>query len=150
MKKFKELAKRYSDDKKSGANGGVLPWFGTGRMVKEFEDAAFELNNDGDITKPIKTAYGWHIIKRIEIKKPNNFEDSKTYLKNKIQKDSRANQTKSSFIIKLKKEYGYKDYSSKLFSTFYTEVDSTVFLGRWNKVNVSNFHYEKNRISCNN
>ena len=135
---FEELAKRYSDDKKSGANGGVLPWFGTGRMVKEFEDAAFELNNDGDITKPIKTAYGWHIIKRIEIKKPNNFEDSKTYLKNKIQKDSRANQTKSSFIIKLKKEYGYKDYSSKLFSTFYTEVDSTVFLGGWNKVNVSN------------
>ena len=134
---FEELAKKYSDDKKSGANGGVLPWFGTGRMVKEFEDAAFSITKDGEFIEPIKTAYGWHIIKRIEVKKPDDFEKSKNYLKNKIQKDSRANVTKKSFISKLKKDYKFKDYSNDLFKTLYTEIDSSIFSGEWTKNNVT-------------
>lgn len=58
---FEYAAKTYSKCP-SGANGGDLGFFEKGMMVKEFEDAAFLLNV-GEISKPIKTRFGWHLIK---------------------------------------------------------------------------------------
>ncbi len=66
--KFEDLAAKFSDDKGSAKNGGVLPPFGTGRMVPEFEKAAFGLKKDNDFSAPVKTSYGWHIIQRLEKK----------------------------------------------------------------------------------
>lgn len=57
---FAELAKKYSEDG-AAANGGDLGWFAKGAMIKEFEDAAFALKID-EISKPIKTQYGYHLI----------------------------------------------------------------------------------------
>ena len=45
-----------------------LPEFNTGKMVDNFENTAYALTNDGDYSKPIKTDFGWHIIKRLELK----------------------------------------------------------------------------------
>lgn len=61
--KFESLAIEYSDDKNSGRQGGQLPWFGTGEMVPEFEETAFSLSN-GEISKPVRSTYGWHIIRK--------------------------------------------------------------------------------------
>jgi peptidyl-prolyl cis-trans isomerase D len=59
---FAEVAKEVSQDN-SAANGGDLGWFGKGRMVKPFEEAAFKLKNIGDISQPVQSTFGWHIIK---------------------------------------------------------------------------------------
>ncbi len=58
---FGELAKNFSKDAGSAGRGGDLGWFGRGVMVKEFEDAAFSLKV-GEISQPVKTNFGWHII----------------------------------------------------------------------------------------
>jgi parvulin-like peptidyl-prolyl isomerase len=63
-KDFDEIAKEKSTCP-SGKKGGDLGWFGRGMMVKEFETAAFSLDKD-ELSKPVKTQFGWHIIKVIE------------------------------------------------------------------------------------
>ncbi len=57
-----ELAKKYSVDKSNAERGGDLGFFSRGRMVKEFEDAAFTMN-PGEVKGPVKTQFGFHIIK---------------------------------------------------------------------------------------
>jgi len=59
---FEEFARIYSDDPGSGAAGGDLGWFSSGKMVKEFDSAAFAMA-EGDISTPIKTSFGWHVLK---------------------------------------------------------------------------------------
>jgi len=61
---FTNLAKELSIDKASGKRGGDLGFFRKGMMVKPFEDVAFKLEK-GQISEPVKTEFGYHIIKRI-------------------------------------------------------------------------------------
>jgi peptidyl-prolyl cis-trans isomerase C len=60
---FANLAKQLSIDKGSGRKGGDLGFFGRGMMVKPFEETAFKLEK-GQISEPVKTDFGYHIIKR--------------------------------------------------------------------------------------
>jgi len=60
---FAAIAKEKSIDPGSGANGGDLGFFGKGMMVPEFETAAFALANPGDVSAPVQSQFGWHIIK---------------------------------------------------------------------------------------
>jgi peptidyl-prolyl cis-trans isomerase SurA len=132
---FEDLAAKYSEDQSSKAKGGQLPVFGGGakqRMVPEFEDAAFNLVSDGDYSKPIKTAYGYHIIKRISVTPIPSYEDMYRELKLKVERDPRALATKDSFLNKLKTEYGYSDANShKLLEIFYAELTNEIFRGNW-------------------
>ncbi len=64
-KSFEEAAKEKSICP-SGKRGGDLGWFGRGQMVKEFENAAFALKK-GEISRPVKTQFGWHIIKLVDV-----------------------------------------------------------------------------------
>ncbi|HEX6213584.1 MAG TPA: peptidyl-prolyl cis-trans isomerase [Vicinamibacterales bacterium] len=64
---FAALAKQYSEDESNNTNGGDLDYFGRGRMVAEFEQAAFAMK-PGEISNPVKTAFGFHIIKVVDSK----------------------------------------------------------------------------------
>ena len=63
---FEDAAKKFSKCP-SGAEGGDLGYFGRGMMVKEFEDAAFA-TAAGEISAPVKTPFGWHLIKVVDKK----------------------------------------------------------------------------------
>ncbi|PGT90434.1 MULTISPECIES: peptidylprolyl isomerase [Bacillaceae] len=78
---FEDLAKEYSTDPGSAQNGGDLGWFGEGAMVKEFQDAAFKLK-EGEVSAPVKSDYGFHIIKVTETVKP--LEEMKESLKEEV------------------------------------------------------------------
>jgi peptidyl-prolyl cis-trans isomerase SurA len=132
---FEALASDHSDDPSTSNKGGVLPPFGTGtttRMVPVFEDAAFSLKKDGDFSSPVRTEYGFHIIKRLEWKDVQSFVEMKKELQGRVNKDERSKKTQDSFVSKLKNEYGYKDYSKKALKWFIKNIDSTYYLGKWN------------------
>lgn len=65
---FEELAKAYSDDAVSAAKGGELGWIRRGQTVKPFEDALFAMQTAGEITTPVATKFGMHLIQLVEIK----------------------------------------------------------------------------------
>lgn len=105
---FEELAREYSEDKGSARNGGELPWFSVGRMVPEFEEAAFSLEKKGDISRPVKTRIGWHIIKLLDREEIGTYEEAKKTIKNKIQNDERYQIARDSLIENLKREYDFE------------------------------------------
>ena len=83
---FAELAKEKSTGP-SGPNGGSLGWFGTGMMVKPFEDAVVGMK-DGDISGPVQTQFGWHVIKLNEsrLKGAPKLDEVRTELADELQK----------------------------------------------------------------
>jgi peptidyl-prolyl cis-trans isomerase SurA len=127
---FATLAKQFSDDKPSANNGGQLPWFGLYKMPQEFEKAAFALQNNGDITPPVKTAWGWHIIKRIDRRGVPPFDQIKGDIKTRVSRDQRANQGRASLIARVKKDNNFTE-NIKAKEDFYKVVDTTYFIGRW-------------------
>jgi len=127
---FDSLAKMYSDDKGTSQFGGELPWFGTGRMIFEFETAAFSLKNAGDISEPVRTIAGWHIIKLVDKQPIPVFEQAKEDIKKQIQQDnSRSDITRLAVIRKVIKKYGYKETGN--ISKFYSIVDTSLFSANW-------------------
>lgn len=104
---FGKLANDLSDDRGSATKNGELPWFGAGRMIPEFENAAFALKNKGDMSAPIQSAYGWHIIKLIDRKGIDTFENMKEDLQSKVKRDERASLGLKSFVAKLKSDYKF-------------------------------------------
>ncbi|MFZ1689194.1 MAG: peptidylprolyl isomerase, partial [Flavobacteriales bacterium] len=124
---FADLALKYSEDGGTSAKGGELPMFGTGKMIEEFENESFKLTADGQISEPFKTRYGWHIVKRLEYQAPPTFDQAKSELKGKIQKDSRADITKRAFSAQLRKDYKYTPVMKNI-KPLYAMIDSTIFM----------------------
>lgn len=128
---FGELAQQFSDDKGSAARNGELPPFSTGKMVPEFEEAAYTLKNDGDVSAPIQTSYGWHIIKRLELTPLDSYENMYNSIKSKVSRDSRSNKTQEAVINKVKAENAFKEYLAKR-DEFYKIVNADEFAkGEW-------------------
>lgn len=127
--KFETLAK-FSDDKASAKKGGELPEFSTGRMVPVFEKTAFALQKPGDYSKPVKSRFGWHIIKLISKHPPYNGKKEKDKIKKAVQSDKKRKEIVKEFVIReLKKEYNFKQIKSPDIITGL--LDSTLFDGKW-------------------
>jgi len=130
-KDFAELAKQFSDDKGSAKRGGELPEFNTGKMVAEFENAAFGLSKNGDISKPTKTDFGWHIIKRIDLKVLAPYDELYNEIKAKVARDSRSNKSKQALLRKIKEENGFVENISER-NDFYKLLDKIEYAkGTW-------------------
>ena len=102
---FAEAAKAQSDDKGSAMRGGDLGWFGRGYMVKPFEEAAFALKDSGEISAPIKSDFGWHIIMLKGKRGIQPLEEMRESILKKVQRDERIKEADASFIRKARAEY---------------------------------------------
>lgn len=100
-KKFKDLAKKYSDDKATSSNGGDLGYFQLGDMVVDFSNAVKELKKNEYTKEPVKTQYGYHIILRTGEKDKAKLEDVKDDIKEKI-RENKLNEDKTLYYETLK------------------------------------------------
>ncbi len=125
---FKELAGKYSDHKQSAVNGGEMDWFGTGEVINDFSEAAFSLKDTGTFTTPVRTLYGWHIIKLIDKEPVRSFEESRSFLESRINQSYLNLLSKKSFVNKLKKEYGFK-LNEEAFAWFVMNTDTLLIQG---------------------
>ncbi|MDB0025498.1 peptidyl-prolyl cis-trans isomerase [Flavobacteriales bacterium] len=128
---FESLALKYSEDPSTANKGGLLPWFGTGKMVESFEDAAFGLEEMGDLAGPVRTDYGFHLLKLMDKKTLPTFEESRRELSKKVRRDSRAEITKTSFVRALKGEYGasVSNRRREALKAAATKIDSLFYPG---------------------
>lgn len=128
---FESLAKQYSDDRNTAVNEGKINRFGQGALNSEnFEKVAFALQSPGEISEPVKTKYGWHIIKLLEKHPPKTFEELKGELTQKIKKDSRSQLITKSFINSLKEKYALKR-NEEAITYFKKIVPATIFKEKW-------------------
>jgi len=104
---FGELAKKYSDDTGSATRGGELSWFSSGMMVPEFNDAAFALEKEGEISKPVRTQFGYHIIRLIGKRPYAPFEDKKDEIQTKLERTGYSIQLYQPTIDQLKNDYNF-------------------------------------------
>lgn len=102
---FSEIAKKVSEDRTSAMNGGKLNKFGSGKMIENFANVAFSIKNEGDISKPFQTQFGWHIIKLLKKYPLKNFEELKDKLTKEVEKDERSNLIDKSVVKKLLEQY---------------------------------------------
>jgi peptidyl-prolyl cis-trans isomerase SurA len=142
---FAEMAMRYSDDRSSARSGGEIPWFGTGRMISVFEDAAFSIEKKGEYTRPFKSSYGWHIVKLVDKKEIGSYEEMKPELQQKVNRSDRNSYSTDMFVSKLKQEYDYSENLESL-APVYEAADSTLMLGTWKAGTLKNLNSQLIRI----
>ncbi|MCT4628424.1 peptidylprolyl isomerase [Winogradskyella sp.] len=129
--KFESLAKQFSDDKSSAKSGGKLTPFKSGQLSSvKFEDEAFAIKKDGEISKPFKTEYGWHIVKRIDLKPLQTFEELKPTLESKVKRDSRSKLINAAMVEELKKRYQIS-YNSEAKTYFQSILNEDFFTRSW-------------------
>ena len=108
---FKELALHFSNDNLTYQNGGEMVEFGVGRYEPSFEAAAFSLQKDGDISKPILSSYGYHILKRLDVIPINTHLDNKPArdsLKLLVQQNDRIEVSRNILYKKVLQQTGFK------------------------------------------
>jgi peptidyl-prolyl cis-trans isomerase SurA len=128
---FESLAKQYSDDKNSAKNGGKLKRFSKGDLRSSiFEDAAYNLKNPGDVSKPIKTKFGWHII-RLEEKHPlPTYEEKREILERRVKEGSRSKIVTQAVNVKIKEKFGFVKGAS--YSPYFdTYVGDEIVKRKW-------------------
>ncbi len=128
--KWEEAVEKYSEDASTKTKKGNLGVFGISKFERTFEDAAFALKKDGDISKPIETRYGWHIIKRISKKTMPKFEQAKILLDNRLKNDERILRAREIVIEKIKAENNIQHHKPA-YRQIIQQLDSSFFSYRW-------------------
>jgi len=134
---FEEAVAQYSEDKGSARNGGVLSPFTCNRVVPEFVLAVESLDT-GEISKPVQTSYGYHIIKLISRETPGTFDQEKEKLTERLKKDDRSHKSEEAVLQRIKNENHLKLYNKAKLALL-SEIDTSVLNGAFKADTFSTF-----------
>ena len=123
-KNWNEMVKQYSDDKGTVNRNGALSSFTVSRIVPEFIEACKSLEID-QIAKPVRTNYGYHIIKLLSKSGVGSFEKESNGLSERIEKDQRSKKSEEVVLKQVKSEYKFKQNDKNL-EAFLATIDSTI------------------------
>ncbi|MBI5599403.1 MAG: SurA N-terminal domain-containing protein [Deltaproteobacteria bacterium] len=156
---FAALAKKYSEDPGSRDKGGDLGWFGRGMMVRTFEDAAFSLKK-GEVSEPVETEYGFHIIKAEGVEKEGAtpFEEAQIEIERLMTEEEAGKRARTAMtelhdvfkqnvpVERLKEEAAKRGVKTQE-TGFFTAADENVELARDKKLKESVFAIDANGVS---
>jgi peptidyl-prolyl cis-trans isomerase SurA len=134
---WEEVCKMYSEDLGSKNSGGALPWIGLGSVIPEFERVAFSLTEEGEISSPVKTPYGYHIIRLDEQRPIPPYEEMEASIKSRILRDSRSTLIQSQVTAIQKSRYGFQENGAVLLNT-QTILDETNSLEKFKEEVMAN------------
>ena len=119
---FADAAKKFSDDKFTADQGGVMEPFTVGRTTPAFEAAAFGLKRPGDITtEPVRTEYGLHLIQLMRRTPLKPYDSVASSIKRRVEADSRAQVARDAYFESVKRKYGFTENPSA-FSALVAEM----------------------------
>lgn len=127
---FEDAVTQFSEDKGSAQKKGQLSKFTSNKVVPEFVTLAKELE-PGEVSEPIKTLYGFHIVKLISRNTPGTFEEESEKLKERLAKDDRTHKSEEAVVNKIKQESKFKVYEKQKDEVF-AIIDSTLLEGKFN------------------
>lgn len=127
---FEEAVRQFSEDRGSASREGKLSKFTSSRIVPEFVEVVKKMQV-GQVSAPVQTMYGFHIIKLINIEKTGTFEQEKDKLKERLAKDIRSKKSEEAVITKIKKEAKFKENKGNL-TLFIASLDTTLTEGKFN------------------
>ena len=108
---FADAARKFSDDKFTAEQGGMLEPFTVGRTAPAFESAAFALKKPGEITaEPVRTEYGLHLIQLISRTPPKPYDSVAASLKRRVEADGRAQTARDAYFEAVKRKAGFTEH----------------------------------------
>lgn len=130
---FESLAKQFSDDKNSAKTGGKLRPFAKGNLrSKEFENEAYKLSSENNLSKPFKTSFGWHIVRFEETVPLKTFEEKREEIEKKVNTGNRSKIITATVNDNIKSKYEFKVENSYL-PYFEEYVSDEISNRRWEK-----------------
>jgi peptidyl-prolyl cis-trans isomerase SurA len=137
---WEQIVKANSEDPATKEKGGVLPWFGVGTMIPEFELAAFSLTELGEISPPLKTPYGYHILRLEGKRELQPYEELEQSIKSKILRSSKSGMIQSQVVAMQKARYGFVENETAVesLSTAFASTSLATFGAELNAKGLSN------------
>lgn len=126
---FDSLALRYSEDMVSRQQGGRMQPFGSGKMISAFDSMAYSLDL-GEISRPFKTIYGYHIIRKEDVTPIPDSSTAREMLRQKLARDTRYAEARQALAHHYKTSYGFVSYPDRL-SPVLPYIDSTLMAAQW-------------------
>lgn len=123
-RKWNEAVSRYTDDRGTVNRGGALTPFTVSRIVPEFIEAIKQLQ-PGEISRPVRTHYGFHIIKLLNNSGVGTFERERQGLAERVERDMRSKKSEEVVLQQIKSDYGFSNKDRHI-SDFIASVDSTI------------------------
>lgn len=143
---FAEMAKQYSDDENTAQNGGQLKAFSISEInSKRFENTAFNLEKIGDISEPIKTKFGWHILMLNKVDSLASYEEMKPDIRRQVKTSSRAKLINAQISKDLQKRYQAK-FDDNFKEKIYQIVEDTKVDAKFNIENIKESNALSSRV----
>ncbi len=119
---WNELVLNFSEDPGTRSNAGLLPWFGVGAIVPAFEKVAFSLSQKGEISEPVKTDFGYHILRLEDTKPIGSLDEMNGIIKSRILRDSRFKQIQSQVLAMQMAKFKVEEHSD-----IYEHLEKAIF-----------------------
>jgi peptidyl-prolyl cis-trans isomerase SurA len=129
-----EMVQKHSDHMRSKSREGEIAPFSLGGQLglPTFEKTAFSIEEEGNISEPVKSPYGWHIIKLLEKIEIKPYDEVKDEYLEKVSKGDRAEVNEQALFNKIKSKYGF-EVNNDMLDKIKDQIDSSIVRGVWKK-----------------